>query len=92
MEIGVPMKKLALAKTMLLVAVPAIVALGGRPLVRSAVIVESADAATASKLGDLSSFRAIVLDTATWSTRVTLPRRRRGSRISKRRGMRPRPV
>jgi hypothetical protein len=59
------MKKLALIKTMALLPALGIASFGtGAILLPSFPITASAEAATASKLGDLSSFRAIVVDTA----------------------------
>lgn len=58
------MKKLALIKTMAFLPVLGIASLGVGALLPSGRIVAAAEAATAAKLGDLSSFRVIVVDTA----------------------------
>jgi hypothetical protein len=58
------MKKHTLVKTMVLMPVLGIASFGIGALVPTAEFVVSAEAAAASKLGDLSSFRAIVVDTA----------------------------
>lgn len=58
------MKKLTLVKAFAFLPVLGMASLGVDALVPAAEIVASAEAATASKLGDLSSFRAIVVDTA----------------------------
>jgi len=59
------MKKSTLAKTIALLPLLGIASFGvGALLPASAPIVDSAEAATGSKLGDLSSFRAIVVDTS----------------------------
>src|SRR5258708_22975822 len=58
------MKKLTLVKIMAVLPALGIASFGVGVLPPSAEIVASAEAATATKLGDLSSFRAIVVDTA----------------------------
>jgi hypothetical protein len=58
------MRKLTLVKTMAMLPVLAIASFGVGGLSPAAQIVPSAEAATAGKLGDLSPFRAIVVDTA----------------------------
>jgi hypothetical protein len=58
------MKKLTLMKTMAFLPVLGIASIGVGALPPAAQLVASAEAAAASKLGDLSSFRAIVVDTA----------------------------
>jgi hypothetical protein len=58
------MNKLKLARTMFLLPMCGIASFGAGTFLPSARIVAPAEAATPSKLGDLSSFRAIVVDTA----------------------------
>lgn len=58
------MKKLKLARTMFLLPVFGIASVGAGAVLPSAHMIASVEAATASKLGDLSSFRVIVVDTA----------------------------
>jgi hypothetical protein len=59
------MKKLTLPKTIAVVPLLAIASLGvGALLPASTPIVAAAEAAAGAKLGDLSSFRAIVVDTS----------------------------
>ncbi len=58
------MKKLTLVKIMAVLPALGIASFGAGIVPPSAEIVASAEAATATKLGDLSSFRAIVVDTA----------------------------
>lgn len=58
------MKKCALAMTMVFMSMLGVATTGVGTLLLLSKIVVSAEAATASKLGDLSSFRAIVVDTA----------------------------
>ena len=55
----------------------------------SPMVVE-ATAASESKLGDLSPFRAIVVDTMRWSTKAIFPQPKYESRTSKPPGTRPR--
>jgi hypothetical protein len=68
-----------------------IASFGAGALPLSDRIVASAVAGTASKLGDLSSFRAIVVDTRPWLIGAISRQRRPGSRISRRPGMRRNP-
>jgi hypothetical protein len=58
------MKKLTLIKTMAFLPVLGIASIGVGAILPAAQLVASAEAAAGSKLGDLSSFRAIVADTA----------------------------
>lgn len=58
------MKKLTLVKTMAVLPALALASIGVGAVLPADQLVASAEAATASKLGDLSSFRAIVVDTA----------------------------
>ncbi len=58
------MNKLKLAYAMLLLPAFGLASLGAEALLPSAHIIAPAGAATASKIGDLSSYRAIVVDTA----------------------------
>jgi hypothetical protein len=58
------MKTLTLVQTIAFLPALAITSIGGGALLPSAEIVASAEAATAGKLGDLSPFRAVVVDTA----------------------------
>ena len=68
-----------------------IAAVGSATLSPAVRIIAPAEAATASKLGDLSSFRTIVVDTAGFVDKAIFRRRRRGSRIWRRHGTRPNP-
>jgi hypothetical protein len=72
--------------TVLALAAP----LSALPYVDQIAAITQAEAATASKLGDLSRFRTIVIDTQGLVERATCLARRRGSRISKHLGTRPR--
>lgn len=58
------MKKLTLVKTIAFLPVLGIASFGVHALLPAAQMVASAEAAATSKLGDVSSFRAIVVDTA----------------------------
>jgi hypothetical protein len=58
------MKKLTLVKTMAVLPALALASIGVGAVLPADQLVALAEAATASKLGDLSSFRAIVVDTA----------------------------
>jgi hypothetical protein len=58
------MKKLTLVHALAFLPALGIVAIGLGTVVPSAQIVASSEAATAAQLGDLSSFRAIVVDSA----------------------------
>ena len=58
------MNKLKLVQTMFLLPVLGILSYAAGALPSSPRIVASAEAATTSKIGDLSSFRTIVVDTA----------------------------
>jgi hypothetical protein len=58
------MKKLSLVKAVAVLSVLGISSIGVGALSPSDQIIARAEAATASKLGDLSSFRSIVADTA----------------------------
>ena len=58
------MNKLRLARTMFLLPVVGITSFGAGTLLPSTRVIAAAEAATPSKIGDLSSYRAIVVDTA----------------------------
>lgn len=58
------MKKLTLLATMTFLPALGLAPFGVGTVLPAAGVIASAEAATASKLGDLSSFRAIVVDTA----------------------------
>jgi hypothetical protein len=58
------MNKLKLVPTIFLLPVFGIVSFGAGALLPSTRIIASAEAATTSKIGDLSSYRTIVVDTA----------------------------
>lgn len=58
------MKKLTPINTMAILSVLGIASFGGGAVLPWTQVVASAEAATAAKLGDLTSFRAIVVDTA----------------------------
>jgi hypothetical protein len=58
------MNKSKLAQTMFLLPVFAITSLGAAAFIPVPPVIASAEAATTSKIGDLSPFRAIVVDTA----------------------------
>lgn len=58
------MKKLKLARTMFLLPAFGVASIGVGSVLASIQIIASAEAATLSKMGDLSAFRVIVVDTA----------------------------
>jgi hypothetical protein len=58
------MKILTLVRTIAILPALGIVSIGAGAVMQSTQTIASAEAATAAQLGDLSSFRAIVVDTA----------------------------